>query len=195
LSSISRSRFLFWEAVLIPIRKTDDVSAIEGDLIGQRMGYRVEFSWKSSAGGLTIPPDAETDPDEVQFWWSDLDATGIVEAETKKPESSFDTSGLSFEIDNQILVWPHLSLDFHFTKRLPENAPSKYQELLSDAQTQWNGEQGRGIIHLIEAQVVNEYCRNLKIDFGSAGPAGLKFILKQLGDSETGIAKVRIGSY
>jgi hypothetical protein len=174
---------------------TDRVSSVEGDLLGKKMGHYVEFSWKS-ASASNIQPNVEIGADEVQFWWSYLDAAGIIEEETRKPELYFDTGVLSFEIDNQILVWPHLSLELHFKERLPENALLKYEELLADAQTQWNGEQGQGIIHLIrEVQVVNDHCLNVKIDFGSAGPAGLEFILKKLDESEPGIVKVRIGSY
>jgi hypothetical protein len=173
-----------------------EISCFEGDLRGMKMRYSVEIAWKSQSEKHDIQPHDEVSNAEVQFWWSYLDAAGIVEEETRKPELYFDADALSYEIDNQILVWPHLSLELNFKERLPENALLKCEELLVDAQTQWNGEQRQGIIHLIrEVQVVNEHCLNLKIDFGSAGPAGLEFILRKLEASTPGITKVRIGSY
>jgi hypothetical protein len=175
---------------------TEAVSSIEGDLLGKKLGHYTKFSWKSVALGRNIQPTAEIDSDEVQFWWSYLDAAEIIEAETQKTGLYFDTGALSFEIDNQIIVWPHLSLDLYFQERLPENAVLKCQELLCDAQTQWDEGQERGIIHRIrEVRVVNDYCLNIKIDFGSAAHHGLEYILQQLDASELAITKVGIYSY
>jgi hypothetical protein len=174
----------------------DAVSAIEGDLLGKKLGYYVEISWKSARLGRNIQPNAEIDSDEVQFWWSYLDAAGIVEEETKKSELYFDTGALSFEIDNQIIVWPHLGLEITFKEKLPDNAVNYFEALLLTAQLEWNQEKEWGVIHSIgRIEFVDEQCLYIEIDFGSSVQEGLEFILHKLDETKLEITNVTIGSY
>jgi len=70
------------------------------------------------------------------------------------------------------------------------------QDVLNSAQSEWNaGGPRRGLVHSV-GRVTSTVPHRLTadIDFGSAGPRGLEFVLDEL-DALGGIAMIRVRSY
>lgn len=157
------------------------------------MAYQVEIAWKSPFRDRIIQPDEQVYPNDIQFWWSQIDAAGIVEEETKKPELYFDPSTLSFPIENEVFVWPDINMDIRFREELEAETVANLSCLFGGAQEEWDQDEERGVIHFIgEVTMIDNHCLNVFIDLGSAGPKGLEYILHKLDGTALGITKVRV---
>ena len=176
--------------------QTEQGCILRGDLVGRKMGYQVEIVWKGVSDSRQIRPEDLVTGDEIRFWWNYLDAAEIAAGENSKSELTFDTAAFPFLIEQSLIVWPHLTLEVIFKNMLHENTIRTFQDLLPEAQKAWNLGDEHGTIHLIhEVQRVNGDSIRVSIDFGSAGPEGLEFMLLQIAESVNDIITIRISSY
>ena len=175
---------------------TETGYVLKGELVGHKMGYQVEIAWKGVSDGLQIRPEEWASGDEIRFWWNYLDAAEIVAEETGKSELTFDTRAFYFLIEHSLIVWPHLSLEIIFKNKLSENEISSFQDMLLETQQEWNPGKERGTIHQVrDVQCVNGGSLQVRIDFGSAGPDGLEFLLLKIAEKVKDIITIRISSY
>jgi hypothetical protein len=192
-------RFQFYPPFPEPfkISKDDSTWYVEGYLHSKKMGYQVVVAWKGrdqeKDNGRDLRMEERVTVDNIQFWWSQIDAAGMVAEETKKPELYFDPSALSFPIENEVFIWPDINMDIRFGEELAADAVANLSRLLGEAQEEWNQDEEHEVIHFIgEVNVVDNHRLSVFIDLGSAGPDGLEYLLHKLDDAALGITKVRV---
>lgn len=179
------------------IRSRANISYLEGFLVDSHMGFRVRIAWSNRAQARIVQPEGEIAMSEVRFWWDYLPIAEIQERESRPVQIPFNDMHLSFSVEFNVRIWPHVCLKLRFNCAVKTAKLKALQILFNEAQIEWNATQGQryGIIHSVgQAQLQNAQTVVIQVDFGSAWPKVLEYVLERL-DAFDDIACVRLNSY
>jgi hypothetical protein len=179
------------------VRTRGPVSTLAGDLVGSRLGVPVVIAWTDSERQRAPKPTDDVGPTDIELWWHSLPVEEIRAAESSQIEAPFDIARFSFDVDFALRLWPHVHLDIELREAMASDRLAAVKEVLSAARTKWNASRAErhGFIHnlRLDADAGAQQVR-ADVDFGSAGPRGLEFVLDEL-DALGAVATVRVSSY
>lgn len=175
------------------VRTNGPVATLSGNLVGSRYGFPVVFAWSDRARLHAPRPSDVVHPSEVELWWQQLPANEIVEAENATIAPPFDMGHFPFQINFLLRQWPHVRLQI--AVRDPVAQLDELRNRLVDVQTQYNRDQPHNLIHSVDTTLSDDKRLVVAdIDFGSAGPSGLKSVFNALAELRD-IMSVQVVAY
>lgn len=192
---------LFYRHGLAPYyTHLDKISYASASTSTLNLGHPAQIAWQSKSGRVYAPADPDIDPDDIHFWFSELEAEAIRDRYFKqKPKLRFNTEHLGFGLEIDHFFEEGVYLEVFLCENPPAGAIASIQATFAETVNAWNTkseqQQGRqGYIHSYDAPHVGERNITLYLDLGSASQKGLKKVLEALRDLGT-IEKIRITSF
>lgn len=161
--------------------------------------YPAQIAWQSKSGRIYAPGDPDIDPDDIHFWFSELEVEAIRDRYFKqKPKLWFKTNHLRYALEIEHLVVEGIFFIISFDNPHPDYVLRTKAAIGEFVQT-WNEKSERGahrggLIHSCACAKLKEDSAIAYFDMGSSSKNAMKQMLDML-DNLGYIVKIKITSF